>query len=144
MGSILSHGSRVGPKSRFASATSPEITASVNPSVCSSSSATCSTTSSSSPSAASASSGLPPTETIPVVSSEVVPSEVVSSDLASPPPPLPPPLPPSFDGGGWPQPATISANSAPSSQNAGLPGPLPNPIRLRKRFPPDTNDSHLQ
>src|ERR671916_832627 len=119
MGSILSHGSRVGPKSRFASATSPEITASVNPSVRS--------------------------EFVPweVVSSPVVAAAVVSSDWASPPP-LPPPLPPSFDGGGWPQPAAISANSAPSSQNAGLPGPLPTPILLRKKFPPDTNDSHLQ
>src|SRR4028118_1474784 len=60
MGSILSHGSRVGPKSRFASPTSPEITESVNRSVRSSSSVTCSTTYSSYPSAAAASSAPPP------------------------------------------------------------------------------------
>ena len=34
--------------------------------------------------------------------------------------------------GGWPQPATASANSAPSSKNAGLSGPYSSLLRLRK------------
>jgi hypothetical protein len=123
----------------------------VNPSVRSSRSVTCSTTYSSYPSAAAASSGLPPTATAPVVSSETVPSAVVSSVVVSSAavssavvsPPVasseatslpPPPLWLSFDGGGWPQPATASANNAPTSKNDGLPGPYSGLLRLRKEF----------
>jgi hypothetical protein len=46
----------------------------------------------------------------------------------------PPPLWLSFDGGGWPQPATASANNAPTSKNDGLPGPYSGLLRLRKEF----------